>query len=112
MVEIHENLFQPTEHEESLADPLFGPPEPINDFLLVKLWQVDNEKIGSIVTPEKFRQRSNQAIVVGIGDKVTSRVNVGDRVTMGIGNTEDASVNGENLLIIREGDVRLFERKL
>lgn len=110
-MEIHENLFQGTD-EESLADPLFAPFEPINDLIQVKLWQENNEKVGSIVTPEKYRQRSNRAIVVAVGDKVTARVNVGDRVLMGIGNTEDLFDNGESFLLIREGDIRGFERKL
>lgn len=112
MVDIHENLFQHTGDEESLADPLFAPFEPINDLVLVKLWQEDNSKIGSIVVAEKYRQRSNRAIIVAVGDKVTARVQAGDRILLGIGNVEDVNVNGENLLLIREGDIRGFERKL
>lgn len=111
-MEIHENLFQGKEEDASQADPLFAPFEPINDFVLIKLYQESNDKAGSFIIPEKFRQRSNQAIVRGIGDKVTARVNIGDRILMGLGNTEDVNVNGENLLLIREGDIRGFERAL
>ena len=114
-MEIHENLFQGSD-EESFADPLFAPFEPINDFVLIKLWEEHDAGVLSkefkIIAADKYKQRSNQAIVRGIGDKVTARVNIGDRIVLGIGNTEDVNVHGENLLLIREGDIRGFERKL
>lgn len=116
-MEIHENLFQGKEEdEESLADPLFAPFEPINDLVLVKLWEEKSHGVLSkefgIVSADKYKQRSNQAIIVAVGDKVTARVQAGDRILLGIGNVEDVNVNGENLLLIREGDIRGFERKL
>ena len=112
MVEIYNNLFQGDAEQTDPTPEEFAPFEPINDLVLVRLWQEDNSKIGSIVVAEKYRQRSNRAIVIAVGDKVTARVQAGDRILLGIGNVEDVSVNGENLLLIREGDIRGFERKL
>lgn len=111
-MEIHENLFQGDDPTDDLDVAAFAPFEPINDLVLVKLWQEDNSKIGSIVVAEKYRKRSDRAIIVAVGDKVTARVQAGDRILLGIGNVEDVNVNGENLLLIREGDIRGFERKL
>lgn len=93
---------------------MFGDFQPINDFVQVKLWQEDNSKIGTLglQVPDKYQQRSNRAIVHGIGEKVTASVQIGDRIVLGIGNVEDLSVNGESFLLIREGDIRGFERKL
>src|ERR1700744_6020617 len=114
MVEIHENLFQPKDPSDGCRtpEPEFAPFEPINDLVLVRLWQGDNSKIGSIRVAAKYRPRSQRALVIAVGDKVTARVQAGDRILLGIGNVEDVSVNGENLLLIREGDIRGFERKL
>src|ERR1700677_2113184 len=98
-MEIHENLFQGSDEPEHDETPAFAPFEPINDLVLVKLWEEKNHGVLSkefgIVSADKYKQRSNQAIVRAIGDKVTSRVNVGDRILLGIGNVEDVSVNGE-----------------
>lgn len=111
-MEIHENLFQGDDPTDDLDVAAFAPFEPINDLVLVKLWQEDNSKIGSIVVAEKYRQRSNRGIVIAMGDKVAARINIGDRVLLGIGNVEDVVVDGENLLLIREGDIRGYERGL
>ena len=87
--------------------------KPINDFVQVKLWEEDHSKIGTLglQVPDKYQQRSNRGIIHGIGDKVTAPVQVGDRIVLGIGNVEDLVVNGESFLLIREGDIRGFERK-
>lgn len=95
---------------------MFGDFQPINDFVQVKLWEEDNAtKLvhGSLElhNPDKYQQRSNRAIVHGVGEKVTASVQVGDRIVLGIGNVEDLVVNGESFLLIREGDIRGFERK-
>jgi co-chaperonin GroES (HSP10) len=92
---------------------MFGDFRPVNDFVQVKLWEEDNSKIGTLglQVPDKYQQRSNRAIVHGIGEKVTASVQIGDRIVLGIGNVEDLVVNGESFLLIREGDIRGFERK-
>ena len=94
---------------------MFEPFQPTNDFVQVKLWEEDNSKVVigglDVHVPQKYQQKSNRAIVHGIGEKVTSKVQVGDRIVLGIGNVEDLVVNGESFLLIREGDIRGYERK-
>lgn len=94
---------------------MFEPFRPINDFVQVKIFEEDNSKLGKLgllEAPQRYQQRSNRAIVHGIGEKVTSAVQVGDRIVLGIGNVEDLVVNGESFLLIREGDIRGYERAL
>lgn len=94
---------------------MFEPFQPCNDFVQVKLWEEDHSRVVvgtlDVHVPSKYQQKSNRAIVHGVGEKVTAKVQVGDRIVLGIGNVEDLVVNGESFLLIREGDIRGFERK-
>jgi chaperonin GroES len=110
-MEIYENLFQGSDEPETLTRT-HEDFQPLNDLVLVRRYQEDNTKAGSFIIPEKFRQQSNRGTTVAIGDKVVARLNVGDLVTFGIYNAETISINGEELLLIRENDIRGFERAL
>lgn len=84
--------------------------QPLNDLVLVRRHVEDNSIVGSFIVPEKFRQASNRGIVVAASIKVDT-VYPGDRVTFGVYNAETISIDGEEMLLIRENDIRGVERK-
>lgn len=109
-MEIHENLFQG--ETQDIDFPKFDTFRPMNDLVLVKRYQEDNSKAGSFIVPEKFRQASNQGIIVAISPLSAGWFNRGDRITFGIGNAENIIIDGVEHLLIRENDIRGVERAL
>lgn len=118
MTEIISNFY--ADDTYSIGDELVNEPvvpthssfEPLNDLVLVKRVQEDNSKKGSFIVPEQFREKSNRGSILSIGDKVTSKVSAGDIITFGIMNAETLVKDGEELLLIRQGDIRGVERSL
>lgn len=111
-MEIYENLFQGNSEPERTHAEKFDTFKPLNDLVLVKRYVEDNSMKGSFVVPERFREQSNRGIVKGVGQFVASDITAGDLVTFGIGNAENIIVNGEELLLIRDNDIRGYERAL
>ena len=112
MDNVYENFFQGEDKlVENPAPPTHAAPKAWNDLILVRRVQEDNSKVGTFIVPEKFRQQSNRGEVVSFGSWVDD-INPGDIVTFGVYNCEPASVNGEELLLIREADIRMVEKCL
>jgi len=108
-----DNFFSGDAEQEVIPEsPKFESFQPLNDLVLLKRYQEDNSKTGSFIVPEKWRQQSNQGIVVGIGDTVRVSIVVGDKITFGIGNAENLIVDGVEHLLVRENDIRGVERAL
>lgn len=109
-MEIYENLFQGEASEKAPEAPEFLPFRPLNDLVLVRRYEQDNSKAGSFIIPEKFRQQSNKGVVVA-SSPLVSYVEPGDLVTFGVYNSELMLVDGVEMLLIRENDIRGVERK-
>lgn len=80
------------------------------DLVQVKRLEEDNSKVGNFVIPEKFRQQSDLGTVVSVGHKVTGPIQLGDIVKFGVYNAENLTDDGEEFLLIREGDIRSVKR--
>lgn len=80
------------------------------DLVQVKRLEEDNSKVGNFVIPEKFRQQSDLGTVVSVGHKVTGPIQPGDIVKFGVYNAENLTDDGEEFLLIREGDIRGVKR--
>jgi chaperonin GroES len=112
-VEIHNNLFcGDTDQEPEVEPKAYAPFEPLNDLVLVKRVQESNDKAGSFIIPEKFRQQSNKGVVIAKGNLAKSDISKDDIVTFGVYNAENIIVRGGELLLIRENDIRGVERAL
>jgi len=87
--------------------------KPLNDLVLVHRFEEDNSTTkGGLVIAEKYRQQSNRGIIVSVSAGVKADLAPGDRVTFGIYNAETVNVDGEELLLIRENDIRGVEQLL
>lgn len=114
-MEIHDNFFSDANSVPQPEAPKFNTFQPLNDLVLVKRYQEDNSKAGSFIVPEKFRQQSNQGIIVALNqlfNDLDDGIKVGDKITFGIGNAETLIVNGEEHLLIRYNDIRGVEAAL
>lgn len=112
MLEIIDNSASFAREPEVEETPTHSSFEPINFFILVKRVQEDNSKKGSFIVPEKFRQQSNRARILSIGEKVTAKLSAGDVITFGIYNAETLLIDGVEHLLINEADIRGVERAL
>ena len=85
---------------------------PLHDRVLVRRIEED-EKVGSIIIPDTAKEKPQQGEVLAVGagargedGKVTPLdVKEGDRVLFGKWSGTEVSVNGEELLIMKESDI-------
>jgi len=81
--------------------------------LVVKRVEADETTAGGIVLPDAAREKPQQGRVLSVGDgpllksglRGTPEVQEGDRVVFGSYAGQDVEIDGEKLLILRNGDV-------
>ena len=86
---------------------------PLYDRLLVKRFNEEEKTKGGIIVPDSAKEKPAQGQVVAIGNgrvsdegKLTAlTVKKGDKVLFGKYSGTEVTVNGEELLIMREEDV-------
>lgn len=86
---------------------------PLNDNVLVKRLDTTEEKFGGIIIPDTAKEKPQEANVLAVGpgkmsDDGTRRavgVSVGNKVLFGKYSGTEVTVDGEELLVIRESDV-------
>ena len=86
---------------------------PLHDRVLVRPSQPESVTAGGIIIPDTAQEKSMRGEVVAAGPgKITEdgkvlplQVKVGDHVLYGKYAGSELSVNGEELLLMREGDI-------
>ncbi len=87
--------------------------KPLGQRVLVKRLDAEEVSAGGIVLPDTAQEKPQEAEVVALGtggkdengNEITFTVNQGDKVLISKYGGTDVKVNGEDLLIINEGDI-------
>jgi chaperonin GroES len=86
---------------------------PLGDRVIVKRVKPDERSKGGIIIPEAVQEKANEGIVqaVGRGRRLDNghllepEVKAGDRILFGKYSGTETKVDGEDVLIITEGDI-------
>jgi chaperonin GroES len=87
--------------------------KPLHDRVVVRRIEADTTSRGGIIIPDKAAEKPNQGEVIAVGPGATLDngdvrppvVAVGDRVLFGKYTPTELTVDGEELLILRESDL-------
>ncbi len=94
---------------------------PLHDRLLVRRVDEDEKTAGGIIIPDTAKEKPMQAEVLSVGpgarneDGVITPLDVktGDHILLGKWSGTEVTIDGEELLIIKESDVMgIFEQPL
>ncbi len=86
---------------------------PLDDKVVIKRLDAEAVTAGGIVLPDAAREKSRQGRVLSVGDgrllasgsRVPHQVNEGDRVLFQQWAGAEVTINGQELLILREDEV-------
>ncbi|MCP4393592.1 MAG: co-chaperone GroES [Alphaproteobacteria bacterium] len=86
---------------------------PLRDRVLIRRTDEDEKTAGGIIIPDSAKEKPSQGEIVAIGEGARDKdgkvipmeVKVGDKVLFGKWGGTDVKVEGEDLLILQEGDV-------
>ncbi|MDQ7019275.1 MAG: co-chaperone GroES [Robiginitomaculum sp.] len=86
---------------------------PLHDRVLVKRIEEEEKTAGGIIIPDTAKEKPQEGEVIAVGDgakdesgKVTPLdVKVGDRILFGKWSGSEVTLNGEELLIMKESDI-------
>jgi len=87
--------------------------KPLADRVVVKPLDPEEKKQGGIIIPDTAKEKPMQGEIIAVGpgkvsdsgQKVAMEVKKGDRVLYGKYSGTEVTVDGEDLLIMRESDV-------
>jgi chaperonin GroES len=86
---------------------------PLNDRILVKRVEQESKTKGGIIIPDTAKEKPFEAVIVAVGPGAVREdgsrrepmVKKGDRVLFGKYDGTEVKIEGEDHLILREGDV-------
>ena len=87
--------------------------KPLEDRIVVKRTEADSTSAGGILLPEGSKEKPQQGKVVAVGpgkqldsgERATPDVKVGDVVLFGKYGGTEITVEGEEVMILRESDI-------
>ena len=87
--------------------------KPLHDRVLVKRVQSDEKTKGGLIIPDTAKEKPAEGEVVAVGEGarkdsgelIAPAVKSGDRVLFGKWSGTEVTVNGEELLIMKESDI-------
>ncbi len=87
--------------------------EPLHDRIIIKPSQPDETTKGGIIIPDTAKEKPMQGEIVAVGQGkvgddgkvIPLQVKAGDKVLYGKYSGTEVSVDGEDMLIMRESDV-------
>ena len=87
--------------------------KPLHDRVLVKRVQSDEKTKGGLIIPDSAKEKPAEGEVVAVGEGarkdsgelIAPTVKAGDRVLFGKWSGTEVKVDGEDLLIMKEGDI-------
>lgn len=78
---------------------------PIGDRVMVLPARAQAHSDGGIILSTKARNEQEQGIVVAVGPEASSGVYAGQRVVFGKGQHQKTTLDGQDLLVLRDGDL-------
>lgn len=86
---------------------------PLHDRVLVRRIEEDEKTAGGIIIPDTAKEKPQRGEVVAVGpgargednERIPLDVKEGDRVLFGKWSGNEVSINGEELLIMKESDI-------
>ena len=87
--------------------------KPLHDRVLVKRVQSDEKTKGGLIIPDTAKEKPAEGEVVAVGEGarkdsgelIAMSVKAGDRVLFGKWSGTEVTLNGEELLIMKESDI-------
>ena len=87
--------------------------KPLHDRVLVKRVQSDEKTKGGLIIPDSAKEKPAEGEIVAAGEGarkdsgelIAPSVKVGDRVLFGKWSGTEVTLNGEELLIMKESDI-------
>ncbi len=86
---------------------------PLHDRVLVRRVESDEKTAGGLIIPDSAKEKPAEAEVVSVGaglrdddgDRIALDVKAGDKVLFGKWSGTEITVDGEELLIMKESDI-------
>ena len=86
---------------------------PLHDRVLVRRVEAEEKTAGGIIIPESAKEKPAEGEIVSVGeglrdddgDRIPLDVKAGDRVLFGKWSGTEVTVDGEELLIMKESDI-------
>jgi chaperonin GroES len=87
--------------------------KPLHDRVLVRRLEGDEKTSGGLIIPDSAKEKPAEGVVVAVGagakdddgDRIAMDVAEGDRILFGKWSGTEVSVDGEELLIMKESDI-------
>ena len=86
---------------------------PMHDRVLVRRMDEDSKTAGGIIIPDSAQEKPSQGVIVAVGTGIRSEdgkvtpldVKPKDKVLFGKWSGNEVTINGEELLIMKESDI-------
>ena len=86
---------------------------PLHDRVLVRRIEADQKTAGGIIIPDSAQEKPSEGEVVSVGegardddgDRIPLDVKAGDRILFGKWSGTEITLDGEELLIMKESDI-------
>jgi len=86
---------------------------PLHDRVLVRRVEGEEKTAGGLYIPESAKEKPAEGEIIAVGaglrnqdgERIALDVNVGDKVLFGKWNGQDVTVDGEELLMMKESDI-------
>ena len=87
--------------------------KPLHDRVLVKRVQSDEKTKGGLIIPDTAKEKPSEGEVIAVGEGarkdsgelIAPSVKAGDRILFGKWSGTEVTLNGEELLIMKESDI-------
>lgn len=87
--------------------------KPLHDRVLVKRTEGDEKTAGGLIIPETAKEKPAEGEVVAVGEGlrkdsgelIEMAVKVGDKIMFGKWNGQEITVDGEEMLMMKESDI-------
>ena len=86
---------------------------PLHDRVVVRRIEAEEKTAGGIIIPDSAKEKPSEGEVIAVGegtrdddgDRIALDVKVGDRVLFGKWSGTEVKIDGEDLIIMKEGDI-------
>ncbi|MCK0139541.1 MULTISPECIES: co-chaperone GroES [unclassified Aliiroseovarius] len=86
---------------------------PLHDRVLVRRVESDEKTAGGLIIPESAKEKPAEGLVVSVGagakdddgDRIAMDVKEGDKILFGKWSGTEVTIDGEELLIMKESDI-------
>jgi len=87
--------------------------KPLHDRVLVRRVESDEKTAGGLIIPDSAKEKPAEGIIVAVGagardddgDRIALDVSEGDKILFGKWSGTEVTIDGEELLIMKESDI-------